>query len=165
MTEATQKTAEQLAAEQKKADEQAAKAAAKEAKDKEKADKKAAAEAKKAEREQKKKDAEAAKAAKPEKDTKNGITRPTAGVTQLIWIKADELSAAKQSPVERAALVEGLKDVKVGDGADATTINVGTIHTQYGRWRKYYSLSETKEARQARPVSYTHLTLPTILRV
>lgn len=84
-----------------------------------------------------------AKANKPEKvvvakDTKNGVTRPATGVTLLVWTTADQLST--KAPVERAKVVEALKG----------KVEVGTIHTQYGRWRKYYGLVETKEQRQAR---------------
>jgi hypothetical protein len=80
--------------------------------------------------------------AKPEKDTKNGVTRPSTGVTKLVWDTADRLSSEKNdgTPVDRAPLVEALKG----------KVEVGTVHTQYGRWRKYYGLTEGKEARQAR---------------
>jgi colicin import membrane protein len=100
------------------------KAANKAAADKAKADKKAAA--------------EAAKAAPKAKDTKNGVSRPQTGVTKLVWETADSLSS--KGPTERAPLVEAL----------AGKVEVGTIHTQYGRWRKYYGLTETKEQRQSR---------------
>lgn len=95
-----------------------------------KAAKKAAADKAKAETE----------AAKPAKDTKNGVTRPSTGVTKLVWDTADKLSSDLKAAVERAALVKALEG----------KVEVGTIHTQYGRWRKYYGLTETKEARQAR---------------
>lgn len=77
---------------------------------------------------------------KAEKDTKNGMTRPGGGVTKLVWDTADKLSTEKKAAVERAALVKELEG----------KVEVGTIHTQYGRWRKYYGLTETKEQRQAR---------------
>ena len=105
------------------------KAAAKAAKDELKAKEKAEKEAAK----------ELAKQPKA-KDTKNGMTRPSTGVTLLVWTTADQLSAAAKAPTERAPLVEALKG----------KVEVGTIHTQYGRWRKYYGLTETKEQRQAR---------------
>jgi hypothetical protein len=74
------------------------------------------------------------------KDTKNGVTRPAKGVTLLVWTTADALSAAAKAPTERAPLVGALKG----------KVEVGTVHTQYGRWRKYYGLVETKEQRQVR---------------
>lgn len=88
-----------------------------------------------------KKDAEKAEPKAPRaKDTKNGVTRPSTGVTLLVWTTADRLSGEAKAPTERAPLVEALKG----------QVEVGTIHTQYGRWRKYYGLVETKEQRQAR---------------
>lgn len=82
--------------------------------------------------------AEKAPVVKPAKDVKNGVNRPSTGVTLLVWTTADSLST--KAPTERAPLVEALKG----------KVEVGTIHTQYGRWRKYYGLVETKEQRQAR---------------
>lgn len=100
--------------------------------------------ANKAAKEQAKADAKAAKEAdKPvpqAKDTKNGVTRPARGVTLLVWQTADFISAEKKAPAERAAVAEALSG----------KVEVGTIHTQYGRWRKYYGLVETKEQRQTR---------------
>jgi hypothetical protein len=77
---------------------------------------------------------------KAEKDVKYGVTRPSTGVTKLVWDTADQLSTEKKDAVDRASLVKALEG----------KVEVGTIHTQYGRWRKYYGLTETKEARQAR---------------
>jgi hypothetical protein len=74
------------------------------------------------------------------KDERNGVTRPGSGVTLDVWIKADELSKKIGAAVDRATLTEVLR------GA----IEIGTIHTQYGRWRKYYGLSETRDARRDR---------------
>lgn len=119
---APKKTAEQKAAE--KAEREAQKAAEKAKKDAEKAAKKA----------------EAEKTASKPKDTKNGITRPGNGVTKLVWDTADKISAEIKSPVERGVLSKALEG----------KVEPGTIHTQYGRWRKYYGLTETKEARQQR---------------
>jgi hypothetical protein len=82
--------------------------------------------------------AEKAPVVKPAKDVKNGVNRPSTGVTKAVWDMADSLSS--KAPTERAPLVEALKG----------KVEVGTIHTQYGRWRKYYGLTETKEQRQAR---------------
>lgn len=84
--------------------------------------------------------AEKVKAEPKAKDIKNGVNRPSTGVTKLVWDTADSLSQAKEAPIERAPLVDALKG----------KVEVGTIHTQYGRWRKYYGLTETKEQRQAR---------------
>lgn len=99
------------------------------------AEKKAAADKKAAD----KAAAESAKVAVV-KDAKFGVTRPQAGVTKLVWDTADSLSQAKKDAVDRASLVKALEG----------KVEVGTIHTQYGRWRKYYGLTETKEQRQAR---------------
>lgn len=74
------------------------------------------------------------------KDERHGVTRPGSGVTLDVWIKADELSKKIGAAVDRATLTEVLR------GA----IEIGTIHTQYGRWRKYYGLSETRDARRDR---------------
>lgn len=115
-------------------DKAAAKAAEKAKKEQEKADKKAKAEADKAAAKA------AAEQAKLAKDTKNGITRPSRGVTLLVWTTADKLSAEKKQPTDRASLVAALEG----------QVEVGTVHTQYGRWRKYYGLNETKEQRQKR---------------
>lgn len=123
MTEAVEKAAKPK--KEKLTDEQKAANAA--AKAKAAADKKAAAEAKK-------------NAPKPAKDTKNGITRPGQGVTKLVWDTADRLSAEKKEPTDRKSVVDALEG----------KVEVGTVHTQYGRWRKYYGLVETKEQRRAR---------------
>lgn len=112
------------------------------------AQKKAEAEAKKAEKAkadaEKKAKAEAEKAAREQaklsKDTKNGITRPSRGVTLTVWQTADELSKQAGKPTDRASVVKALEG----------KVEVGTVHTQFGRWRKYYGLTETKEERQAR---------------
>lgn len=74
------------------------------------------------------------------KDAKNGIARPKAGVTKLVWDTADNLSKESKAPVERAVLTAALNG----------EVQTGTIHTQYGRWRKYYGLSETRDERRAR---------------
>jgi hypothetical protein len=93
-----------------------------------------------------KKDAEKPAKVEPKaKDVKNGVNRPATGVTKLVWDTADALSMVpdaegNKAPTERAPLVEALKG----------KVEVGTIHTQYGRWRKYYGLTETKEQRQTR---------------
>jgi len=128
-------TTEAPAAKQTKEEKAAAKAAAKAQKDAEKAAAKEAADKAKAEK-------AAAKevAPKPAKDTKNGITRPQHGVTRMVWEKADELSKSAGAPVERAVLTAALDGI----------VQTGTVHTQYGRWRKYWGMSETKEARRAR---------------
>lgn len=76
-----------------------------------------------------------------EKDTVNGVTRPAQGVTAQIWRIADELSTER--PVTRAELAAAVL-------AKSPSINGGTVQTQYGRWRKYYSLVESKEERQTR---------------
>ncbi|MCK9234962.1 MAG: hypothetical protein M0P09_01445 [Acholeplasmataceae bacterium] len=72
------------------------------------------------------------------KDERNGVTRPAGGVTRLVWEIADEISAKKGAPAERKEVTEI---------AEAQSINIGTIHTQFGRWRKYYGLVTPKEER------------------
>jgi colicin import membrane protein len=120
--------------EENKAKKAAANEAAKAEKKRLKAEKDAEKEAKKAEK-------EAKKTAEPvAKDVKNGIARPKAGVTKTVWDTADQLSKEAGQPIERSVLSAAL------DGQ----VQTGTIHTQYGRWRKYYGLSETREARRAR---------------
>lgn len=97
--------------------------------------------------------AKAPKEPKPEvvkapKDAKNGVSRPATGVTLLVWTTADNLSRDRKNdagepdpgPIDRATLTKALEG----------KVQMGTVHTQYGRWRKYYGLVETKEARQAR---------------
>lgn len=80
------------------------------------------------------------KVARPPKDEANGVTRPSMGVTKQVWDTADTLSQRLGTFVDRATLTEVLNG----------KIEIGTIHTQYGRWRKYYGLTETREERAAR---------------
>ena len=96
---------------------------------KEKADKEAA---KLAAAEEKAK-AAATPAVKAASDTKNGVTRPSSGKTKLVWDTADRLSAAKKEPIDRKTLTDELL-------AAPHLLVVGTIHTQYGKWRKYHGL-------------------------
>jgi hypothetical protein len=129
--EAEKRRKDELKAEQKaKKDQEKADAKAKKAQ--EKADAKAAKEVLKSQ--------EGEAPASKVKDQKNGVTRPGSGVTLQVWVKADELSKKLEAPVDRATLTEVLRGI----------IEVGTIHTQYGRWRKYYGLSETREERRVR---------------
>lgn len=72
------------------------------------------------------------------KDERNGVTRPAGGVTRRVWEIADEISAKKGEPAERKEVTEI---------AEAENVNTGTIHTQFGRWRKYYGLVTPKEER------------------
>jgi multidrug resistance efflux pump len=80
------------------------------------------------------------KAARPAKDEANGITRPAMGVTKEVWDTADMLSKRLGTYVDRSTLTEALNG----------RVEIGTIHTQYGRWRKYYGLVETADQRAAR---------------
>lgn len=80
------------------------------------------------------------KVARAPKDEQNGISRPGMGVTKEVWDTADMLSKRLGTFVDRQTLTEVLNG----------KIETGTIHTQYGRWRKYYGLSETKDQRAAR---------------
>lgn len=78
----------------------------------------------------------APKAEKPAKVEQNGVTRPSSGATLKVWELADNLSAAAGKPAERKEVTEaGL----------AAGLVVGTIHTQYGRWRKFHGLSVVRE--------------------
>lgn len=80
------------------------------------------------------------KAPRPAKDEANGITRPMMGVTKEVWDTADMLSKRLGTFVDRATLTEVLNG----------KVEIGTIHTQYGRWRKYYGLTENREQRAER---------------
>ena len=118
VTEA-EKTKEEIAAEKKAAAE-------------------AAKEAKKAEREAKKKaDAEAKAANKVESVKQHGVTRPNRGVTLKVWEIADAISKAEKRPATRKEVTEK---------GEAEGLEVGTIHTQYGRWRKFNGLSSVRNA-------------------
>lgn len=80
------------------------------------------------------------KVPRPPKDEANGVTRPSMGVTKQVWETADMLSQRLGTYVDRATLTEVLNG----------KVEIGTIHTQYGRWRKYYGLTETREQRAER---------------
>lgn len=68
----------------------------------------------------------------------NGVSRPGQGKTLRVWEIADELSAAAGKPAAR-------KDVLAKGQAEG--INVATLATQYGRWRRFHGLA--KEAKPA----------------
>lgn len=147
-----EKTPEELAAEQLKAEQAAA---AKLAKDKAAEEKKlkkaeeAAAKkaAKAAETAQKKADKAAAdEAKKAERLTakleKNGVSRPLSGATKGVWDIADRISGETKAPAERAAVVEAGK---------AAGYQEGTINTQYGRWRRFHGLTVVREVKPKTP--------------
>lgn len=75
------------------------------------------------------------------KDEQNGVTRPSTGATRRVWEIADAISAAKKSPAERAEVTEA---------AEKEGLVKGTIHTQFGRWRKYYGLVTPADERAAK---------------
>ena len=77
---------------------------------------------------------------RPPKDEANGVTRPGTGVTKQVWDTADMLSQRLGTYVDRATLTEVLSG----------KVEIGTIHTQYGRWRKYYGLVESADQRKER---------------
>lgn len=108
------------------------------------AEKKAAAAEAKAKKEADKAAAKAAKAAekpvKPAGVTQNGVTRPSRGVTLKVWEAADKISAEKKAPAERKEVVAA---------CESEVPEVGTIHTQYGRWRKFHGLVAVREAKVA----------------
>lgn len=118
-----------------KAAEKAAKAAEKQAEKERKAQEKADAKAAKAA------EAEAKKAEKSKaRVSQNGVTRPLTGVTKQVWDLADAISAENRRPAERKEVTErGLK----------LNIQQGTIHTQYGRWRKFHGLKAVREDKSA----------------
>ena len=143
----TEKTADQIAAEEKLA---AEKQATKEAREKKSAEAKAAKEAKAKEIAEKKAAREAANAAKEAakivRVVANGVTRPAPGTsTARIWEIADELSAAAKAPASRADVL------KV---AEAEGLNTATCATQYGRWRVFHGLKglDTQGKPKAAPV-------------
>lgn len=108
----------------------------KELKAKEAAEKKAAKEKAAAD----KAAAEAAKPAKVEAPKQNGVTRPSSGKTKQVWDTADLMSKELKAPVGRKALTDKL----LADG-----LVVGTIHTQYGKWRKFHGLAAEKVVKPA----------------
>lgn len=114
--------------EEQKAAEAQAKAEAKAAKEAAKAEKKPVA------------------ADKREPDEKNGVIRPSSGKTKQVWDVADEMSKAAKAPVDRKSLTDRLL-------AEPYSLVVGTIHTQYGKWRKYHGLVVAKEAAPATPAA------------
>lgn len=154
----SEKTPEQIAAEQAAAEKAAKAAAEKEAKAKEKAEKAAAAkeakekaaaekkakkDAEKAEREAKKAQEKADKEAKnaeklaakeankmPEQ---NGIRRPKPETeTGKVWALADSISASLGQPTPIANLLTQ---------GQAAGLNDSTIRTQYARWRAFHSIT------------------------
>lgn len=67
-------------------------------------------------------------------DSKNGVTRPGAGTTTgKVWDIADKLGADRQAVIKEAT--------KRG-------VNLATIMTQYGKWRKYNGM-EGRTAKKA----------------
>lgn len=77
-------------------------------------------------------------APKPVKDERNGVTRPATGSTRRVWEIADALSQEKGAPASRKEVTEA---------AEKEGLVIGTIHTQYGRWCKYYGLVKPAEER------------------
>lgn len=108
----------------------------KEQKAKEAADKKAAKEKAAAD----KAAADAAKPPKVEAPKQNGVTRPSSGKTKQVWDTADMMSKELKAPVGRKELTDKL----LADG-----LVVGTIHTQYGKWRKFHGLATEKAVKPA----------------
>ena len=155
----TEKTQEQIAAEQAPAEQAAAAKAAEKAqkeaekaekaaankakKEAEAAEKKAKKEAEKAEKEAKKaaekaekEQAKAAKVAAKEANKmpeQNGIRRPKPDTeTGKVWALADSISASLGQPTPIANL---LKD------GQAQGLNDSTIRTQYARWRAFHGIT------------------------
>lgn len=96
-----------------------------------------------AEREAKKKAAEEAKAKREANKVSriviNGISRPSSdSKTGQLWALADELSAAKGSPVDTKNFIEeGLKR--------KLTESRSTLTAQLYNWRKFYGLIQSRE--------------------
>lgn len=144
----SEKTAEQIAAEEAAAkvaaDAKAAeKAAAKLKKEEEAAAKKAAKlaekEAKEAAKAKEKADKEAAKAAKEAEKAnskmpeQNGVRRPKPDtLCGKAWTIFDNISAKNGAP---ASIKESL------DAARADGLNEGNVKAEYARWRKFYAIS------------------------
>ncbi len=78
----------------------------------------------------------------------NGVSRPASGKTKLVWDIADQMSAEKKEPIDRKTLTDVLL-------AAPHLLVVGTIHTQYGKWRKFHGLVAAKPeaAAPAAPVA------------
>ena len=146
----TEKTAEQIAAEQaeaqRKADEKAAeKKAAKEAqKAQEKADREAKKAAEKAAKEQAKADAKAAREANrmPEQ---NGIRRPKPDtLCGKAWGIFDSVSQKNGAP---ASIGESMELAKA-DG-----LNEANVRAEYARWRKFHGITGRIESPKAETTS------------
>lgn len=137
MTKTTENelTPAQKAAAEKKAAAEAKKAEAQKKKDEAAAKKAADAKAKADAKAAKAAETAAAKAAKPASVSQNGVTRPNKGATLKIWEICDDLSKETKKPAVR-------KDVT--ERALAAGLELGTTHTQYGRWRKFHGLSSVR---------------------
>jgi hypothetical protein len=88
------------------------------------------------------------KAARPEKQAKNGITRPASETTTgKIWDLADQISAkkAEANPTAFCTIAElrSLPELK--------QTNEHTLKTQYARWRTYNGLKGRQDAAPATP--------------
>jgi len=97
------------------------------------ADKKVKDDAKAKDKAEKEAKAKEAAAAKTEKVEQNGVTRPASGKTKLVWDIADAMSKELKAPVTRKAVTDALI-------AAPHLLVIGTIHTQYGKWRKFHGL-------------------------
>ena len=98
------------------------------------------------------------KPAKAAKIEQNGVSRPRAGTqTGRVWEIADELSNAAGEAAKRSDVVKT---------AEAEGINVSTVATQYGKWRKFHGLvaerapGKTKGAEAATTEAATTETAP-----
>lgn len=74
---------------------------------------------------------------KPTSVIQNGVSRPNSGKTKLVWDIADKMSHDKKEAIDRKTLTDVLL-------APPHLLVVGTIHTQYGKWRKFHGLSVAK---------------------
>ena len=78
--------------------------------------------------------------------SQNGITMPKEGtICGAVWAHLDNISREKQAP---ATIAEGV------DAATTHGIDLGTMRTQYGRWRKFYGIAPQGRApKEAEPVA------------
>lgn len=66
------------------------------------------------------------------KKVSNGVQMPTRGKTLRVWEIADAMSKEARAPVTRDDLAKACM---------AEDIPLGTVLTQYGRWRRFYGLT------------------------
>lgn len=79
------------------------------------------------------------------KITQNDVTRPKDGSkTGNVWAIADKISADKQAPADRGAVIAEAK---------AQGINEATASTQFGRWTKFHGIVAVRKEKVAAPAA------------